>query len=156
MTRSFHDQSCLINTSAKIDVDGYWWWKIHGVRWSIPRATISVPSLAVGLNPMLVTRTDHHSLSLLQVFRLFLSPTFSIFLLDHSLLTHLSPPTWAIARCCCCCWWTSLGQGPPPKTCTTLATLLGLVTADLVHGQCYTWCEPTVARRGWGSPSRPR
>lgn len=39
----------------KIDVDWYWWWKIHGVKCSIPRASISVPSLAVESNPAPVT-----------------------------------------------------------------------------------------------------
>lgn len=54
MTLSFH-QFRLINTSAEIDVDWYWWWKIHDVKYSIPRASISVPSLVARSNPALVT-----------------------------------------------------------------------------------------------------
>lgn len=54
MTRSFQ-RSRLINTSVEIDVDWYWWWKIHDVKYPIPRASISVPSLTAGSNLALVT-----------------------------------------------------------------------------------------------------
>lgn len=79
MSRSFH-RSRLINTSPKIDVDWYWWWKIHDVKYSIPRASISVPSQAVRSN-----RTSASFLSLS------VSPTFSLFLLDHSSHPPISP-----------------------------------------------------------------
>lgn len=85
-----------------------------------------------------------------ELFCFFLSPTFSLFLLGHSSHPSISP---YLSDC------TQAARLPPLVNVTrsrsptknlqqwrgtTLATSLRLVTADLVHGQCYTWCESTV------------
>lgn len=150
MTRSFQ-RSRLINTSVEIDVDWYWWWKIHDVKYPIPRASISVPSLAAGSNLALVTCASASSPSLF----LSLSLPPSLFFFSTILPTHLSLPTWAIARCCC--WWTSLGQGPPPKTCSSGAVPRSPLRSILSRP---TWSTDNailgVNRRSPGEGEAPR
>jgi len=100
----------LVKKLMSIDVD--WWWKIHDVKRSMPRANISVSSPATGSSQ----RCLSSSLSL------FFSVSLSLSLFSETTLpylpTYLSLPTCAIAGCR---WWTSLGQGPPPKTCSNSA-----------------------------------
>lgn len=121
----------LVKKLMSIDVD--WWWKIHDVKRSMPRANISVSSPA--------TRSSQCCLS----FSLSLSsrrPLFPTYLPVSPYLRDCRLPLVNVTR-----------SRSPTKNLQqqrwlspTLAASLRPATVDLVHGQCYTWCEPAIAR----------